>query len=167
MNKILGYIGLIFLQVVVLNHMDLSRFLYPQVFILLMISLPPYINRSIQVLIAFGLGLIMDLFTGTPGLHASASMFLILFRMFLLSRYDIEEVIANRESININTFPLDKFLYLSTSCIVFYHTMVFALESVGAIHLKTYLLTVLISSFSSFLIILFIQFVFHKRLGVQ
>lgn len=167
MNKVLGYIGLLFLQVVVLNHLDFSRYIYPQVFILMLISLPPYLGRSWQVLIAFGLGLFMDLFIGTPGLHASASMFLILFRMFLLNRYDIEEIVANRDSLNIRTFPLDKFLYLTTSCILFYHALVFGLESVGAIHLKSYLLTVLISSFSAFLIILFIQFVFHKRLGVQ
>lgn len=167
MNKILGYIGLFAFQVIVLNHLDLSQYIYPQAFILMLIALPPFLNRSWQVVIAFALGLLVDLFIGTPGLHASASMFLVLFRMFLLNRYDIDEIVANRSSLNISTLPLDKFMYLSLSCVLFYHFLVFALESVGAIHLKTYLLTVLISSFATFLIILFIQFFFHKRLGVQ
>lgn len=167
MNKILAAIALFAFQVVVLNHMDFSRYIYPQLFILVLIALPPYLSKTVQILIAFGLGLAADLFVSTPGLHASACMFIALYRMWMLSRYDLDEMIANRESFNIQTVSLDKYLFISVSMVVLYHLYAFGMESIGAIYWFNYGLTVLLSSAVSLLFIFLIQFLFYRRLGVQ
>lgn len=167
MNKVLAAILLFLLQIVIFNHLDFSRFLYPQIFILILISLPPYLNRSWQVLIAFLVGIIADFFVSTPGLHASACLLLIMFRMFMFRRYDLDEIIANKASINIHSMAMDKYIYISLSMVLVYHVYAFALESVGAIDFLNYTITTLLSSVVSFLIILLIQFLFYRRLGVQ
>ena len=167
MNKILAAIALFAFQVVVLNHMDFSRFLYPQLFILILISLPPYIKKSWQVVIAFSLGIAADLFASTPGIHASACLILIMFRMFILTRYDMDEIVANKTTINIFTIALDKYVFISLSSVLVYHIYAFALESIGAINPLNYLITVLLSSLVSFSLILLIQYLFYRNLSVR
>ena len=167
MNKILAAIAIFAFQVVVLNHLDFSRFIYPQMFILVLIALPPYLSKTVQILIAFGLGLAADLFVSTPGIHASACMFITLYRMWMLNSYDLDEMIANREAFNIQTVSLDKYVFVSFSMVILYHLYAFGLESIGAIHWFNYGVTVLISSAVSLLLIFLIQFLFYRRLGVQ
>ncbi len=163
MNRVLGLIILMAFQLIVLNHLELTAYLYPQVFIMILINLPPFINKSYQILIAFALGLIADFFTSSPGLHSSACMFLALIRIGLLNRYDIEEVKANRAWLNLSTLALDKYIFLSSVLVSFYHVYAFALESIGALNTVYYLVTVVLSSVLSFVIILLIQFLFIKR----
>lgn len=150
-------------QVVILNQLELTAYLYPQVFIMILINLPPFINKSYQVLLAFALGLLADFFASTPGLHASACMFLALIRIGLLNRYDIEEVKANRSWLNLGTMALDKYVFISAILILFYHIYAFGLESIGALNYVYYFITVGVSALLSFLIILLIQFLFIKR----
>ena len=163
MNRIIGLILIMAFQVVILNHLELTAYLYPQVFILILINLPPFINKSYQVLLAFALGLIADFFTSTPGLHASACMFLALLRIGLLNRYDIEEVKANRSWLNLGTMAMDKYIFLSAVLVLFYHLYAFGLESMGALNSVYYFITVGLSSLVSFVIILLIQYLFIKR----
>jgi rod shape-determining protein MreD len=158
MNKVFGWILIFGLQVVVFNHLDFSSYVLPQVFIILLISLPLHTSKINQVLIGFGLGLLADLFLSTPGIHASACMTLILIRMWLLSRLDLKEQIANKLSFNAKTVGLPTFFYVTTVLVVIYHLYVFSLESIGAIYWVKMLLTTLISSALSLLIIGLIQY---------
>lgn len=163
MTKIIAAIVLFAFQVVVLNHLEFSAYLYPQLFILILIMMPASVNKTWQMVIAFGLGLLADLFVGTPGLHASSSLLIALLRIGLLNRYDIEEVVANRSLIHVGTLGLEKFIYLALILTVSYHAISFGLESIGALNSLNYLLTVLLSSVVTFLLILSVQFMFYKR----
>lgn len=159
MNRLLQWVIIIGLQVVVLNHLDFSRFLVPQVFIVLLIQLPLHLSRNYQVLIAFALGLLVDLFTSTPGIHASGSLILIMVRMFLLSRMDLKEHAANKLDFSIRTAGLAPYTYVTLALVLIYHFYVFFLESIGAIVWSNLLLTTVLSAMLSLLIIALIQFI--------
>ncbi len=159
MNRILSWIIIFGLQVVVFNHLDFSSYVLPQVFIVLLITLPVHLSKINQVLIAFALGLLADFFISTPGIHASACMTLVLLRMGLLQRLDLKEQIANKLSFNVRHVGISTFFYITAILVVIYHFYVFSLESIGAVHWVKMLLTTLISSSLSLLIIGLIQFV--------
>ena len=163
MRLTISYILLFAAQVVVLNHLDFSMYLKPQLFILILISLPPYLNRSLQMIIAFGLGLMLDLFVSTPGLHASACMLLILLRMFLVNRMDVEEILANHDPIRYSNLGSARFLFLSGILVLVYHLYVFGIESIGAVNIVNYFLTVLISSVATYTLILLIQYLYSSN----
>jgi hypothetical protein len=160
MRNLIKYILVFIAQVVVLNHLDFATYLKPQLFILILINLPPYLNKSVQMLLGFGLGLAADLFVSTPGIHASACMILILARFAFINRYEMEEVIANRDSLGINNTGLSKYLVLSGILVLVYHLYVFGLESLGAVNYVNYLLTVIISSITTYSLILLLQFLY-------
>ncbi|MDB9881567.1 hypothetical protein OAD66_00300 [Bacteroidia bacterium] len=158
MRIVLFWLFIIGLQVVLLNHLDLSAYLIPQVFILLLIKLPLNINKMYQVLIAFGLGLLMDMFTSTPGIHASACLWLIIIRIGLLSGQDLKEHEANKATFSANTAGLAPFMYTTIILVFFYHLYIFWLESIGALNWSLWLTTFIVSSISALTVMGIIEY---------
>ena len=165
LNKIVQWILIIALQVFVLNHLDFSAYILPQVFIILLITLPLHLSKINQILIAFGLGLVADFFVSTPGFHASACLWLILIRMWILGSLDLKEQQANHLQFNIRNVGPSSFLYVTLILVVFYHFYIFTLESIGAINGLRLLMTSVLSSTLAMLIIVLIQYITFRKLG--
>lgn len=163
-RRILYWILILALQLLVLNHLELSAFIVPQVFIILLITLPLHLSRLNQVFIAAGLGLLVDFFTATPGIHTSACLWLIVFRIGLLNRQDLKQHIANRLPYTVNSAGLVSFAYTAAILVFFYHLYLFFVGSIGAINGANYGLTVLSSSLLSLTIVAIIQFSTTKRI---
>lgn len=134
------------LQVLVLNHLDISSYIYPQVFIILLITLPLHLKKTYQFLIGFGLGLIMDLFVYTPGIHMSACLWLIAIRMIILGRQDLKEHANNKLTYSIKTAGFFPFFYTTLILIIVYHFYIYWLDGIGNINLEHMLITGLSSS---------------------
>ncbi len=165
LSKILQWVFILALQVFVLNHLDFSSYLLPQVFIILLISLPLHVSKINQVLIAFGLGLIADFFASTPGFHASACLWLILIRMWILGSLDLKEQQANHLQFNIKNVGAGTFFYVTSVLVLFYHLYIFSLESVGAINGIRLLITSMLSSTFAMLVIVLIQYITFRKLS--
>jgi rod shape-determining protein MreD len=77
-NSIIRYfiifIILILLQVLLFNNIQFSGYINPYVYIMLILLLPVEIPAWSLLLISFFTGLTVDFFTGTPGMHASATL---------------------------------------------------------------------------------------------
>ncbi|PCJ67649.1 MAG: hypothetical protein COA58_00505 [Bacteroidetes bacterium] len=164
-NRVLYWVLVLALQFFLLNHLDISAYLIPQVFIILLITLPLHISKIKQVLIAFAIGLLADFFVSTPGIHASACLWLILLRMFILGRQDLKQHEANKLPYYVNVVGLVPFIYTVTILVLFYHFYVFWLESIGAVNGVTFTLTSLFSSFFALTIISVVQFVSLRNSG--
>lgn len=162
MNRILILLALMALQVMVFNHLDMGLYLFPQVFILSLIALPPYLRRSYQYLIAFTIGMTMDFFTSTPGLSASGSLFLVFVRGLLLRRYDLDELIASRAWITSSYLGSQKYILYLLPSVLIYHFYIFALQAIPHLHLVNYLLTAISSSLMAFIILLLTQSMLNK-----
>ncbi|MEY2924861.1 MAG: hypothetical protein RLZZ337_1409 [Bacteroidota bacterium] len=165
MNRVLYWIVLIALQVFVFNHLEFSSYIMPQLFILLLITLPVHLSKHVQVLIAFGLGLIADFFVATPGIHASACLSLMVLRMGLLSRLDLKEQEANKLAFNARTVGIPSFMYTTIILVFFYHLYIFIIENLGAFNVLHVFLTTLLSSSFTLLLIGFVQYVSFNRLS--
>jgi len=79
MHRILEYtlffIALFLLQVFLFDNLSLSVYLAPLVYVSFLVLLPLNISHGLLVLIGFATGLILDVFTGTGGLHTIAATF--------------------------------------------------------------------------------------------
>jgi rod shape-determining protein MreD len=76
----------VLLQVLVMNNIHLFKIATPFVYIYLLMKLPVDMTRSRVVLLAFLLGLIVDIFSNTFGMHAAACTFAGFIRRPLLER---------------------------------------------------------------------------------
>ncbi len=78
-------IGLLLLQVSVVNNMVIFHLLYPHIYFLLLVILPFSMPQWTVLLTSFCYGLIMDFFTYTPGMHAAACVLAGFLRPYLLT----------------------------------------------------------------------------------
>lgn len=153
---------LILFQALILNYMDLSSLVYPMVYVGLLLMLPIDTPRWLYLLIGFSLGMIMDLFTRTPGLHASACTFLALIIPTLQS------LLAPRDGYEGGMQPMAQnmgvqwYAIYGTSALLLHHIWFFSFEyfrlsAVGIILLKS-----LLSAILGVLLLILMQYLLFK-----
>jgi len=74
----------ILLQVFVFNHVQWFGFLNPVIYLLFLILLPLEIPKSIQYIIAFVTGFIVDAFLRTYGMQAFACVLMVFIRPYII-----------------------------------------------------------------------------------
>ncbi|MDP1763099.1 MAG: rod shape-determining protein MreD [Sediminibacterium sp.] len=86
LKNIIRFVLLILFQVFILNQIPpLHQFIVPYLYFIYILWLPFQINRFWLLVISFILGLSLDYFTGTPGLHAAPCVLIAYIRPFLLN----------------------------------------------------------------------------------
>lgn len=90
MNSIVKYIIrfilFIALQVFVLDNIPpIHQYVVPYLYFLYILWLPFNINRFFLLIVGFALGITLDYFSGTPGLHAAPCVLIAFIRPFLLN----------------------------------------------------------------------------------
>jgi len=91
-------IVLILVQVLVLNNIQFLGFINPYIYVLFIISLPVKTPRWFSLILAFALGITVDMFTNTLGLHTFACVLVAFLRNPLIN------IFAHNED-NINFTP--------------------------------------------------------------
>ena len=84
---VLLFIILIVAQLLIFNNIEFSGYVNPYVYILFIILLPFETPKVLLLVLAFLMGLIIDLFLGTPGVHTSATVLMAFFRPFILGTF--------------------------------------------------------------------------------
>ena len=93
LKNIIRFVLFILIQVYVLNNVPpLHRFIVPYLYFLFILWLPFKINKIFLMVLAFGLGITLDCFTGTYGLHAAPCVLIAFLRPSLLSLLIPQEI---------------------------------------------------------------------------
>ena len=113
--NVLRFIGLFLVQVLILKNIDINTsyvnlYIYP----LLLIMLPIRINKLALLFIAFFLGLLVDLFYMTPGVHAAASVLIAFLRPALCDAMEPRGGYNQNHSPNKYNFGMGWFLQFSS-----------------------------------------------------
>jgi len=90
---------LVLLQTLILNNIQFSGYINPYLYVLFILLLPFETPRYLLLFLGFFLGLAIDIFSNTPGIHASATTFLAFIRPFTV------DLISSRDSIEVNAPP--------------------------------------------------------------
>ncbi len=84
--QIFRFLLFILVQALVLNHMPpVHQFITPYLYFLFLIWLPFTVPRQWMLVLGFITGISLDFFTKTPGLHASACLWLAYLRTPLIN----------------------------------------------------------------------------------
>jgi rod shape-determining protein MreD len=160
---IIRFVILVLLQVLVFNNIQLSGFIIPCFYVLFILLLPFEIPKWSLPLIGFLLGLSIDLFTHTPGIHASATVLMAFSRPFVLN------MIAPREGYEPGSHPtlyyygLEWFLKYSAILVCIHHFFLFYVEIFRISDFFTTFLRALLSSAFSIIFIVLSQYFIFKR----
>jgi rod shape-determining protein MreD len=125
-------------------------------YIIFIITLPINISRELVLLIGFLLGISIDIFSNTFGMHAFATVFAAFFRFYLLklfaSKDDHDELVPS-----IASFGLGSFFKYSCLMVIIHHTALFLIDYFSFAHIGHVLLQVLLSSAFTLLILMAIE----------
>ena len=162
-NSALLFIGLILLQIIVLNNINFLGYINPYFYIFFIFLYPIKKDDASVLILSFFLGLCIDIFSDSGGINAAATLFIAFIRIPIL-----QSVIGKRE-IDYGTMTLFKlpfpkmFLYVVILTVI-HHFIVFGMEyfkwsKFGIILLNT----VLTSIFTIILTTISLTFVMNKR----
>ncbi len=162
-RNLLRFLVFALLQVLVISHVPLGSYfvLLPYVMVLLMLPFetPPLLG----LILAFVLGLVMDMFYDTGGMHAAACVFLGFFRPHVL------KLIAPREGYDNVMKPTVQYMgrtWFSTYALILIFIHHFAFFYLEVFHFSEFfstLLRVLGSTMASFIFIFIVQFLFYRN----
>jgi rod shape-determining protein MreD len=131
-NSILRYgliiILLILLQILVLNNIQFSGFVNPYVYIMIILLLPSVTQAWLVLIISFLTGLTIDLFTGSPGMHASATLLAGFSRPFVLRLIAPRDGYESGSDLSMVTYGFRWFFIYTTTIVLIHHTTLFFLE---------------------------------------
>ena len=159
----LQFLVLVLLQVFILNNVQLGGFINPYIYILFIILLPVNTPKWLLLVLGFVLGLSIDLFSHTPGMNSSASVFLAFIRPYIL------EIVAPREGYEKDSSPRIKiygftwFLRYAFIMVLAHHFVLFYIE---VFRFSDFFLTfsrVILSTIFSTLLIVTSQYLIYRE----
>ena len=81
LNNTFRFVVLVLLQVLVLNKVNLFGYLNPMVYIVWVFLFPVRKNKTTFLILSFLLGLTIDSFSDSGGIHAAATLFIAFYRL--------------------------------------------------------------------------------------
>jgi rod shape-determining protein MreD len=162
-RNIIRFVILVLVQVLILNNIQVSGYILPYFYVLFILLLPFETPKWLLLIAAFALGLSVDLFSHTPGMHASASVFMAFLRPYVL------EMSSPRDGYEPGSFPrlyyygFQWFLRYTLILVFAHHFVLFYVEVFRFAEFFNTLARVLLSTlFSTILIMLSQYFIYRK-----
>ncbi|WP_423130544.1 rod shape-determining protein MreD [Gaoshiqia sp. Z1-71] len=154
---------LVLLQVLLLNHIQISGYINPFLYIMFILLLPFDTPKYLLLFLGFFTGLTIDIFSNTLGIHASATTFLAFLRPLVINLISPRDVLEISASPRISHLGLRWFFRYTLILVPAHHFFLFYIE---VFTLEGFIFTFFRSSLSSvFSIVLIIlsQFLIYKE----
>lgn len=162
-GNIVRFILLAFAQIFIFNKIQLSGFINPQVYILFILMLPFEISGFWLLCFSFMMGISVDFFQHTPGMHTAASVTLAFLRPGVIRLVGKKDDVEPWQYPNIRDSGTLWFLMYTLILVFLHHLFLFYLELFRFSELLQTFLKVLINTALTTLIIMMIQFLFFSR----
>lgn len=124
----LSGILLILFQILILNNVQFSGYVNPYVYIMFILMIPSLTPSWLLLLTAFFTGLIIDLFSGSPGMHAGATVMAAFSRPFVLRLIAPRDGYESGSDLSLSAYGIRWFFIYASAIILIHHTTLFFLE---------------------------------------
>lgn len=122
------FVVFVLIQIMVLNNIHFLRVATPFLYLYFIIKLPVGVSQAQVVFFSFLAGLVIDIFSNTPGMHAAACTLAGFSRQSLINLFvgkDLPEGIYP----SYKTFGFGGFLRYVFAFVVIHHVTLFLIES--------------------------------------
>ncbi len=166
MNNVLGiniirFIALLLVQVVICNNINFLGYINPYVYIIFIFLFPIRDNRLVLLLVSFILGMLVDMFSDSGGVHAAAAVFLAYTRPILLKTSF--GTLYEHHSIKFSNTEIGSLVTYITFGTVLHHFILFSLEIFNISSILLILKKTLFSSIFTILLSVLIIILFSRN----
>lgn len=154
------FILLCLLQVLIFNNLNLGGYVNPFPYIYLILMLPISMGRIPVLLVGFFLGLTVDVFSNTGGMHAAATTLIAFYRPLYIKAQSPREGYELTAVPSIKQFGITWFIPYALLLVVMHHSVLFLLEAFRFSDFFHTFLKAVLSSGLTMVIIVFIEYTF-------
>ena len=162
-KNIIRFVLLVLIQALIIKNFELGRFMNPFIYVLYILILPFETPKWLLLISAFLLGISVDLFYDTAGMHAAASVWMAYVRPGVLRLFAPREGYENSTQPTIQYFGVPWFLSYAGTLILLHHALLFYIEIFRFNEFFSTLFRVIVSAGGSLLLVVVSQFLFHRN----
>lgn len=159
--QLVRFLVLVLLQVLILNHINFAGYINPFLYPLFILAFPLAGDKSLLIFLSFVLGLTLDMFGDTGGIHAAACVFIAWLRPVVL-KYSFG-VSYELNTLKISAAPMAKQLVYVVSMVLLHHIMLFSMEIFNANQILLILKSTLFSGIFSVILMVCSILLFSRK----
>ncbi|HWY38627.1 MAG TPA: Rod shape-determining protein MreD [Bacteroidia bacterium] len=157
------FLVLLLLQVLIVKNINLGRYFIFFPYVLFILLLPFNTSKPLVLVLSFVMGLCIDVFYNTQGMHASACVLMGFARGGVLKLLSPREGYDESLKPTIAYMGTAWFISYALMLIVTHHFLLFYIEAFTFHEFFRTFLRVLCSSVSTFAFVYMLQFLFHRQ----
>ncbi len=163
--NLIKIIILALLQVFVFNHINFLGSYQPYIYIVFVLFYPPSQNRYALLILSFLLGMIIDIFEYTGGIHTFAITFVAFLRnpiiKLLAGKQDYE-----MEFFSFQTFSFAQWLFYMIILILTHNVLLLLLENFKLTGIGPLMIKALVNAGITFVFVFIYKILFKNKVGV-
>ena len=152
-KQLIRYIVVMLLQVLLFNQLQLWGACHPYIYVLCLLMMPITLSHSASMLIGAIVGLIMDVFCNSLGVHMAACILLMFIRPYLIGLIVNDKDRLN-EQISLRAIGMEALIKYVVILVLIHHLAVFMLAAWSWLHFGFVLLETVVSSMITIIIII-------------
>lgn len=122
----LGLLLAVVLQVLLFNHLSLFGGVV-FVYMLALMKMPLHVNQIVQIILGFLVGLIIDIFCNTHGMHALSACTVMLFRDKLFHLYAGTDI--KYDDVNASRMGVSHYMRFAVTIFAFHALLIYFIEA--------------------------------------
>lgn len=161
LSHIWKFLGLVLVQVLICNNINFLGFINPYIYLIFILIYPSKNSRVSFIFIAFLLGLCVDVFSDSGGVHAAASVFTAFIRpAFLKTSFG---TLYEHQTIKYGNAEFGSLLIYISLVVISHHLVLFSLEIFSLSRVIDILKNTLLSGLFTIILSLIIIILFENR----
>ncbi len=155
------FVVLLLAQVVICNNINFLGYINPYIYIIFIFLFPIRENRLVLLLVSFMLGMLIDMFSDSGGVHAAAAICLAYARPVLLKTSF--GMLYEHQSIKFSNTDLGSLITYVTFGTLIHHFILFSLEIFNMSSILLILKKTLFSSIFTVILSILIIILFSRK----
>ena len=128
-RNILRFIVLLVVQVLVFDNLGFGTYIHPYIYVLFVLLLPFDTPKWRLLIDGFLIGIAVDIFNGTPGLNAGATVFLAFMRPYIIGITSRKSDLDGKNAPTVTEMGLQWFAVYAFLLILLHNLVLFWLEA--------------------------------------
>ena len=139
------YIVVMLLQVFLFDQLQLLGVCHPYIYVLCLLMMPITLPHSADMIIGAVVGLIMDIFCNSLGVHTASCIFIMFIRPYMIGALVNDKDRLN-EQISLRALGVEALFKYVVILVLVHHLMVFLLAAWSWSHIGFVLMETIVSS---------------------
>jgi len=149
------------LQVLLFNHLSLFGGIV-MVYVVVLLKMPVEVNRVLQIFLGFLVGLIIDIFSNTPGMHALATTTVMFVREPILHLFNNDPEFK-KGTVCFSRVGISSFIRFALNVIALHCFLLYFIESFSLFNFGILLTRILVSTLLTYILSIAFEFTTLKK----